>query len=384
MIYKVFIRIMRSFLFKSLGLTAFLAVTVPMVCHADKPLRLSLSDTHTVCLSFPSSVKYVDFGSSDIKGGRTSHAGVITLRSVIPYFEETTASVVCSDGRYYSFLLSYSSDPEFLAVNMGSVSGGVIREKDSYSSERVEVSDIKTTHFVCEEGVTDIITGLDSIIADYADGIENIVRCKASADSFPETSLTIVTKEGYIYPFEVTYRQMPPVVNYRLSRKGDRAEEKAIFTDRFFNEAELERLGRKVIDEGVRVNTVGAFSQDIIFSMSALYIKDDILMFRFDLENGSLIDYEPDFLKMYITDKVRGKKTALQEDEIEPVHVYVPSGGVGDVIHGRETRSYVLFFHRFTIPTRRVLHVEVFEKNGGRHVGFTVSNKDILRARLIE
>ncbi len=347
------------------------------------PVRLYLSDTHTVCLSFPSGVKYVDFGSADIRGGRTSHANVITLRSEIPFFDETTASVVCADGRYYSFLLSYEEKPPFLAVDMGRVKGGVITSGDAYPSEKVGVSDVKTTHFVCREKVTDIVTGLDSIIADYADGIENIVRCKASADSFPETTLSLVTRDGGIYPYEVFYDRTPHTVNYRVGGEAGK-EDKAVFTDRFFNETELERLGGKVMKEGVVTNTVGAFSQDIIFSMSSLHIKDDILMFRFDLENDSRIDYEPDFLKMYITDRRRGKKKALQEDEIKPAYVYQPSKDGDNVIHGRETRSYVLFFHRFTIPSGRVLHVEVFERNGGRHVGFTVSNKDILRARLIE
>lgn len=348
------------------------------------PVRLLLSDTHTVCLSFPSGVKYVDFGSADIRGDRTSHANVIAFRSVIPFFDETTASVVCADGRYYSFLLSYAENPPFLAVDMGRVKGGVITSGDAYPSEKVGVSDIKTTHFVCREKVTDIVTGLDSIIADYADGIENIVRCKASADSFPQTTLTLVTRGGGVYPYEVCYNRTPDVVNYRVGEGGAGREDRAVFTDRFFNETELERLGHKVMEEGVVINTVGAFSQDIIFSMSSLHIKDDILMFRFDLENDSRIDYEPDFLKMYITDRKRGKKKALQEDEIKPAYVYQPSKDGDNVIHGRETRSYVLFFHRFTIPSGRVLHVEVFERNGGRHVGFTVSNKDILRARLIE
>lgn len=347
------------------------------------PVSLTLSDTHTVLLSFPSTVKYVDFGSADIKGGRTSHGNILYLRSVIPFFDETTASVVTADGDYYSFLLSYEEDPPVLGVDMDKVKGGVIKQSDTFKSDRVEVSDLKTSHFVCYEKVTDILTGSDSIIADYADGIENIVRLKASSESFPETTLTIVTESGDIFPYEVVYSQSPSVVNFNVARTKGGESRKAIFGDHSINETEMESLGRKVIEKGERINTVGAFSQDIIFAMSALYIKDDILMFRFDLENDSRIDYEVDFLKMYITDKKQGKKTALQEDEIKPVYVYSPSGS-SPLIHGPETRSYVFFFRRFTIPTGRILHIEAFEKNGGRHIGFTISNKEILRARKID
>jgi hypothetical protein len=44
----------------------------------------------------------------------------------------------------------------------------------------------------------------------------------------------------------------------------------------------------------------------------------------------------------------------------------------------------VLFFNRFTIPKQRMLYFELFEKNGGRHLLFPVSNKELLKARKLQ
>lgn len=362
-----------------------LLALAPLALCASQQVPLSLSDCRLMTLSFPSAVKYVDFGSQDIKGLRTSHKNILCLKADIPVFDSTTASVVTADGAYYSFSLFYDGDPKLLGVDMSRVRGSRVPDEAVFPVREVGVSDIMTTHMVFSSKVTDILTGSDSIIADYADGIDNIVRVKAVSRDFPPSSLTVVTDSGMVYPFLVSFDASPEVVNFSFPDSVSRASapSRAVFSDHSINEAEMESLGRRVVAGGELVNTVGAFTQDMVFAMSALYIKDDILMFRFDLENDSRIDYEVDFLKMYITDRKRGKKTALQEDEIKPVYVYSPSGDE-PVIRGRETRSYVLFFRRFTIPEGRVLHIEAFERNGGRHIGFTISNKEILRARLME
>lgn len=362
-----------------------LVLALPVAALAiEAPVALFLSDTHVVTLSFPSAVKYVDFGSADIVGGRTSHRNILSLRSSIPYFDETTASVVTSDGAYYSFILSYNPEPEHVAVDVGRIGAGGIISDATFRARDITLSDVKTSHFVLGARVTDILTGCDSIIADYADGIENIVRCKASASSFPETTLTLIDETGCVFPFRVTYSASPVSLNYQLADTRQQEDSPlAIFGEKSVNETELEALGRKVIGEGEKINTIGAFSQDMVFAMSSLYIKDDILMFRFDLENDTRIDYEVDFLKMYISDKKRSKKIALQEDEIKPIYVFSPDGDE-PVIRGRETRSYVLFFRRFTIPVGRVLNIEAFERNGGRHIGFTIENSAILKAMKLE
>jgi hypothetical protein len=53
------------------------------------------------------------------------------------------------------------------------------------------------------------------------------------------------------------------------------------------------------------------------------------------------------------------------------------------MLPGGEEVEIVIFFTRFTIPKSRVMCFELFENNGGRHLEFSISNKEILKAQKI-
>lgn len=354
---------------------------------SQKPVALSLNDTEQVILAFPSAVKYVDLGSADIKGRKTSHSNILQLKSDIPFFDETTASVVTADGRYYSFSLSYAERIENLAIDMSTVRDSVTRE-DCFTPHNLFLSDIKTSHVIFEEKLTDIVVGLDSILADYADNIDNIIKCKAASPDFSHTSLSAVSESGAVYVFNVFYAAKPEKMSiyvekdtsHNLAAVESDVEQFAMFNDQSVNDTEMIELGKRVTSRVPTINNVGAISQNMIFALTSIYIKDDILMFCFNLENMTHIDYEIEFMKMYIADRRRGKRTAQQEYEITPIFTYSPSGD-DMVIEGRTSKTVVYFFKRFTVPVKRLMYVEAFERNGGRHIKFSISNSEILKAK---
>jgi hypothetical protein len=97
------------------------------------------------------------------------------------------------------------------------------------------------------------------------------------------------------------------------------------------------------------------------------------------MENLSKVDYEVDFIKNYIVNKKTTKKQAYQADEKIPLFVYEESEN--QLIPAGESKSVVLFFKRFTIPRKHNMYFELFERNGGRHLKFTLSNKTLLDAK---
>jgi hypothetical protein len=52
-------------------------------------------------------------------------------------------------------------------------------------------------------------------------------------------------------------------------------------------------------------------------------------------------------------------------------------------VKGKESESTVFAFKKFTIPDKKQLVVELFEKNGGRHQRFVIRNVDLAKARTI-
>lgn len=84
------------------------------------PYRLEVTFSKTVHLIFPSAVKYVDLGSSDIIAGKADGVeNVVRVKAAVEGFsEETNFSVITSDGTFYSFIVVYADQPALLNINM--------------------------------------------------------------------------------------------------------------------------------------------------------------------------------------------------------------------------------------------------------------------------
>lgn len=89
--------------------------------------------------------------------------------------------------------------------------------------------------------------------------------------------------------------------------------------------------------------------------------------------------FEVDFVTFKIVDKKVLKRTAIQEQVIFPLRAY----NYATMVAGKKEERTVFTFDKFTIPSDKVLVVEMHEKSGGRHQTFTVESEDIVRARAI-
>lgn len=334
---------------------------------------LRVSDTkYTVC-DFSSEIKYVDFGSPDLQGAVLNHKDMLSLQAVQPLEHETTLSVVTANGKYHAFIVKYDD----ASVDLSWVENGNAPVADTLS-----FSTVKTTHLISAEKITDVLCGTPGIIAEHADNISNIVKAKALDEDFAPGSITLVSSSGTIYPFVVIPGDNPRQVDILLSGGMDGAP--AIFSDASVNDVQMRDLGRKAAGLPVLITDIGTVKQKMAFALYGLYSHDDVMMFCLSLENNNLIDYEIDFIKCYVRDKKRSKKITVQEDEITPIFVYYPQGENHNLLKGGEKLTAVLFFRRFTIPQKRILCFEVFERNGGRHLQFSMSDKELLKARQLD
>ena len=89
--------------------------------------------------------------------------------------------------------------------------------------------------------------------------------------------------------------------------------------------------------------------------------------------------FDVDFITWKIVDKKVAKRTAIQEQVIQPLRT---QNFVLNVAGNSKERT-VWTMDKFTIPDDKCLMVELAEKNGGRHQSFTIENTDLVRARVI-
>jgi len=94
------------------------------------PYALEVTFSKTTHIIFPSAVRYVDLGSTDLLAAKADGTeNVLRVKAATRGFKkETNLSVITEDGSYYTFNVKYADEPEKLSVEMS----------DFLNSENVE------------------------------------------------------------------------------------------------------------------------------------------------------------------------------------------------------------------------------------------------------
>ena len=128
------------------------------------------------------------------------------------------------------------------------------------------------------------------------------------------------------------------------------------------------------------IKHIGSKRFGVQFLLKSIYANNGLLYFHTEIKNTSNIPFDIDFVSFKIVDKKVIKRTAMQEQVLEPLRAqnYVT------VVHGKSSERTVFALEKFTIPDDKQLVIEVAEKEGGRNQSFVVENEDIVRANVID
>lgn len=251
---------------------------------------------------------------------------------------------------------------------------------------RMEVTYDKTSHLIFPTAIRYVDLGSEYLIAGKAEDAENVLRVKASVRDFePETNFSVITNDGRFYNFNVYYSSYPAAMSYDLLTM-QKAVDKANGNDVLFEELGnnspslagllLETIYKK--DKRI-VKHIGAKSFGIQFILKGIYIHNGKYYFHTELRNRSNVPFQIDFVNFKVVDKKVAKRTVVQERPMIPLRTYKPL----TEISGQTTEQNVFLLDQFTIADDKVLLIDIFEKNGGRHQTLQVENSDLIKARLI-
>lgn len=254
----------------------------------------------------------------------------------------------------------------------------------------LEVTYDKTTHIIFPSAVRYVDLGSTNLIAGKADGAENVIRVKATVKDFrDETNMSVITESGSFYTFNVKYSDEPLLLNVEMKdfiHDGSKVNRPNNALDIYLQELgcespKLVQLINKSIHKENRhhIKHVGSKAFGIQYLLRGLYTHNGLLYFHTQIRNSSNVPFEVDFVTFKIVDKKVLKRTAIQEQVIFPLRAY----NYATMVAGKKEERTVFTFDKFTIPSDKVLVVEMHEKSGGRHQTFTVESEDIVRARAI-
>ena len=252
---------------------------------------------------------------------------------------------------------------------------------------QMEVTYTKTSHLIFPAAIRYVDLGSEYLIAGKAEDAENVLRIKATVRDFEEeTNFSVITEDGRFYNFNVFYSSYPSSLNYdlltmqkQLSREN---ENDVLFEELGKNSPSLAGLLLETIynkDKRI-IKHIGSKSYGIQFLLKGVYIHNGKFYFHTELRNKSNVPFQIDFVNFKIVDKKIAKRTVIQEKPMKPLRIYKPL----DEIIGNTTEQNVFLLDQFTITDDKVLLIEIFEKNGGRHQTLQVENSDLIKARLID
>ena len=251
---------------------------------------------------------------------------------------------------------------------------------------KMEVTYDKTSHLIFPTAIRYVDLGSEYLIAGKAEDAENVLRVKATVRDFePETNFSVITNDGRFYSFNVYYSSYPEALSYDLLTM-QKALDKANGNDVLFEELGnnspslagllLETIYKK--DKRI-VKHIGAKSFGIQFILKGIYIHNGKYYFHTELRNRTNVPFQIDFVNFKVVDKKVAKRTVVQERPMIPLRTYKPLDEIG----GKTTEQNVFLLDQFTIADDKVLLIEIFEKNGGRHQTLQIENSDLIKARLI-
>lgn len=254
----------------------------------------------------------------------------------------------------------------------------------------LEVTFEKTVHLIFPSAVRYVDLGSQNIIAGKAEDAENVLRVKAAVKDFEtETNMSVICEDGSFYAFNVKYADEPEKLNVEMKDflspvEGRLPSNRAdIYFKELGNESPiLVKLMMKTIYQNDKrvFKHIGTQMFGMKFLLRGLYAHNGLLYFHTRIDNMTNMPYSVDFVTFKVVDKKVAKRTAIQEQVLQPLRAYHQV----NYIKGRHTESSVFALEQFSLSEDKQLEVTLYEHNGGRTLTFYVEPQDLLLAQKID
>ena len=254
----------------------------------------------------------------------------------------------------------------------------------------LEVTFDKTVHLIFPSAVRYVDLGSQNIIAGKTEDAENVLRVKAAVKDFEtETNMSVICEDGSFYAFNVKYADEPEKLSVEMKDflspvEGRLPSNRAdIYFKELGNESPvLVKLMMQTIYQNDKrtIKHIGARQFGMKFLLRGLYAHNGLLYFHTRMENETNMPYSVDFVTFKVVDKKVAKRTAIQEQVLQPLRAYHQVLQV----RGKGSEHSVFVLDQFSLSEDKQLEVTLYERNGGRTLTFYVEQEDLLLAQKID
>lgn len=358
---------MKLFLFTLLFLLPLGAVSQTL--HKMDSKHIYVSYDKTVHLIYPSAVKYVKSVDSIVAVDKPEEAKkIVRIKANERGFKKnTTISVATADGRFYSYLTSYSEDPK-TTLFIG---------KESPDAERILCSKSSDVHIVAPGKIVYIDFGNETIEASLAEGTQNILWIKASSPFTKDTNVSFALENGSFYSYNVGYSEDIPAAVYTIGAESE--PESVMLEEQTIGSTEQERILAKVKNKGRSFYSLGIQKYKQKLSIRNIFTYKEQTILDIELSNGSEVPYDVEFFKFIIKSKKAKKRVASQDLDLTGEIVSPFSGRIAP----KKTERIIVVFPKFTLSDEQMLELNLIEQGGGRNIAYHISEESLNNANAL-
>ncbi|WP_177194193.1 conjugative transposon protein TraN [Dyadobacter sp. SG02] len=241
-------------------------------------------------------------------------------------------------------------------------------------SHPVEISAERTVSLSFPFAITSVDRGSSQILAQKAKGTQNVLLLKAAQKDIKPTSLIVITSDGAIHNFEVSYLDQPRSLNV----SSNTGSAHSIHSEEGIDESLISEAVEHARQHPSNLQKRSSNGQ-VSASLEGNFIKEQAMLFRLLLTNESAIDYDVESIRMFVVDRKQVKRTASQLDEVLPLKISEHL----DQIKASGQKSLVIALPKMTLPKGKRFCIEITEKRGARRLRISLNAKQLRRVSLL-
>ena len=255
---------------------------------------------------------------------------------------------------------------------------------EGMTSRSVPVTGAKMTNLVFPVALATGVKVSRDVLVQRPKGVDNVIELKAVRRNFTPTNLSVFGKDGQLYSFDLHFVEDTPVLSFRVVRGGD-VSLVGSSPDTGLARVMLSGLPVDIATlaaDGALLSGRRGFlhsavrSGGVRLSLRGIWLRDGLLWFSFRVMNGTRIAFTPAYVRVFLEDSKKVKRTATQDLDQAPVY----AGGLS-VVPGRGSLRFAEAFAPFTVARGKRLVVQLADDAGGRSMMLVVGRKVVLKAR---
>lgn len=228
----------------------------------------------------------------------------------------------------------------------------------------ISITTDKTSSLVFPNPIVHVDRGAKAVLVQAVKDAPHVLLVKAAAKDFTETNLSVITADGSVYSFVVNYKAEPGEQVYQVAAK---------------KENPVNNLAAGLLDNPRTIKGIRDREWNMTAEVTGIYVLNDVLYFQVQFSNQSPLDYEPELLRLFIRDRKKAKRTAVQEQELTPLHIE----NRPVIIKAMRSHTMVLAVQKFTIPDNKQMLLQCMEKSGGRHLQLKIHNRKLMQSIML-